>query len=72
MIIRLLVILAILGLGLHLIFKWATKAWKKADVEQKMEDYELEEELCEKIEEFETNEVKENHKTIQEFVEESE
>lgn len=53
------ILLPLLSLGLlYLIFQWATRAWKKADVEQKIEDIGIQDELYKKTVTIDPQEVK--------------
>ena len=69
MIFRFLFILVVIGGGGYLIYYWARTSWKRADVEQKIADNELDAELYEKIKEEESEEIKDKKEKLDDFLE---
>ena len=61
--------LIVLGGGGYLIFDWARTSWKKADVEQKIRDNDIDSELYDKVKSEEDQEIKEKQESIDDFLE---
>ena len=61
--------LIVLGGGGYLIFDWARTSWKKADVEQKIRDNDIDTELYDKVAHEENDDLKEKQEKIEDFLE---
>lgn len=58
--------LIIIG-ALLLVGKWGWKNWKKADIEQKIDDIELKQELAEEVSKVDKKSVEKARKSIDDF-----
>ena len=56
--------LGIAVVAIYFLFRWASKAWKKADVEQKLEDVKIQDKVYKKALEVNPADVKSKKKAI--------
>ena len=56
--------------GGYFLFDWAVKAWKKADVTQKVDDFKLDTQVYDKVKDVDMKEVKKQKKVIDKFMDE--
>lgn len=66
MFLRLVEVILVLGGG-YLLFKLAVKAWRRADLKNKIENIEEEKELASKVVDIKTKDVQRNRKKLDDF-----
>ena len=69
MLFKLIFFIVVLGGGGYLIFKIARKAWRKADVDQKMEDIKVDTQMYDKVKDVDMKEVSDKQKAVNDFAE---
>ena len=71
MVLRLVFFLLVFGFGGFLIFRWAVRAWRSSEVDERLDDVRLEAKLYDKIKYEDPDRINEKREAIDTFIDET-